>query len=309
MNRRFGRLPPMSALEGFEAAARLKSFSLAADELNLSQSAVSHQIKALEEFFGLPLFNRVGRTVELTVAGMDFLDTVSEVLEELSRGKRRMDFYFKPGSVVFGCNSGFANRWLIPRYPLLKQWQPEIEPWFYTSEEVFELHAQEVDLAIWFGDGKWPGVQCEKLFHDYLTPLYASDLFNESQQITQISDLDQHTLLHDERSEDWLHWFNHVGHQAPEATTGASFSDHGLSLECASRGMGVTLGSLVLGQELIETGKLQQPLDQVVKTQHAFYLVEPEQQRLRPAVAKAKEWLVQQARQVEAEIEAKLTFS
>ncbi len=85
MNRRFGRLPPMSALEGFEAAARLKSFSLAADELNLSQSAVSHQIKALEEFFGLPLFNRVGRTVELTVAGMDFLDTVSEVLEDLNQ--------------------------------------------------------------------------------------------------------------------------------------------------------------------------------------------------------------------------------
>lgn len=86
MNRRFGRLPPLSALEGFEAAARLKSFSLAAEELNLSQSAVSHQIKLLESFFGLDLFNRVGRSIELTVAGIDFLDTTTQVLNELARG-------------------------------------------------------------------------------------------------------------------------------------------------------------------------------------------------------------------------------
>ena len=306
MNRRFGRLPPVSALEGFEAAARLESFSLAAEELNLSQSAVSHQVKALEEFFGLPLFNRVGRKVELTVAGIDFLETVGEVLEELSRGKRRMDAYIKPGAVVFGCNAGFANRWLMPNYPELKQHLPELEPWFFTSEEVFELYEQEVDLAIWFGDGRWPGVHCEKLFHDYLTPLYAADLFSDSERIHQLIDLERHTLLHYERSEDWLHWAGSAGYDMPDISKGANFSDAGLSLECATRGMGVALGSLILAKELTDTDKLQQPFEQIIKTRHAFYLVEPEGYKPRAVVRKVKEWLLNKAREVEAELEDRM---
>mgnify|MGYP001124599369 CR=1 FL=1 len=269
--------------------------------MNLSQSAVSHQIKALEEFFGLPMFNRVGRTVELTVAGMDFLDTVAEVLEELSRGKRRMNFYFKPGAVVIGTSPGFANRWLLPRYHSLKQRVQHIEPWLFTSNETYELSAQEVDLAIWYGDVKWPGVRSQKLFHDYLSPLYAEHLFDDDMAINSYADLANHTLLHDERTEDWLYWFQKVNFNFPEVTSGASFSDASLSLESACRGIGVTLGSLILAREPLESGALVQPFNQVVKTQHAYYLVAPEGQRLRPAVEQTRQWLLDEVSSMSAE--------
>jgi len=295
MNRRFGRLPPMSALEGFEAAARLKSFSLAADELNLSQSAVSHQIKALEEFFGLSLFNRVGRTVELTVAGQDFLDTATEVLKQLARGKRRMDFYFRPGSVVWGASAAFAGKWLLPRYPAMYEWYPDIEPWLFTSDEVYELETQEVDLAIWYGDGAWPGVSCEKLFHECLTPLYAANRYPPEMQIASYEDLSRHRILHDERTDDWMSWCRMVEHQNLVTVQGSNFSDTGLMLESAARGQGVALGSLILADELIQDGMLVQPFDDVFVTQEAYYLVAPANQRMRPAVEKARQWLLQEA--------------
>jgi len=296
MNRRFGRLPPLSALEGFEAAARLKSFSLAAEELNLSQSAVSHQIKLLESFFGMDLFNRVGRSIELTVAGIDFLDTTTQVLNELARGKRRMDFYFRPGSVVWGANTGFSSKWLLPRYSKLLNAHPEIEPWLYSDDDFFDLETQEVDLAIWYGDGSWEGVKSHKLFHDYLTPLYAEQSFKEDMKIKHFDDLSKHRLLHDERSEDWMSWFNLVEQQNLISSHGCNFSDSGLMLESAARGQGVTLGSLVLADELIQEAKLTQPFKTVLTTQEAYYLVEPAHTRIRPAVAKAKDWLLEEAK-------------
>jgi len=177
----------MTSLRGFEASARLKSFSLASAELSITQSAVSHQIKALEETLGLPLFNRVGRSVELTVAGMDFLETVTAALDLLSRGKRRMTFYYRPGSVVLGTTPGFASKWLLPRFPDLLSSIDDIQPWLYTEDEVYELKAQEVDLAIWYGDGTWEGVDSELLFHDYLTPLYAPQAMKKKRKLKKLS--------------------------------------------------------------------------------------------------------------------------
>jgi LysR family glycine cleavage system transcriptional activator len=296
MPRRFGRLPPLSALEGFESAARLGSFSLAAQELSITQSAVSHQVRSLEEFFGLALFNRVGRSVELTVAGIDFLGTCGEALELLSRGKRRMDFYFRPGSVVWGTSPAFAGKWLLPRYPAMRAAIAEIQPWLFSSDEVFALDAQEVDLAIWFGDGHWHGVHCDKLFHDYLVPMHSPKLLPLASPLRNAADLEAHMLLHDERGDDWLRWLNTFDEGGEcDTTQGCNFSDSGLVLDAAAAGHGVALGSRVLASDQLRSGVLAEASDLVLKTSEAWYLVYPEGQVLRPAVEQAQQWLLQVA--------------
>jgi len=287
----------MTSLRGFEAAARLKSFSLASAELSITQSAVSHQIKALEETLGVALFNRVGRSVELTVAGMDFLETVTAALDLLSRGKRRMSFYYRPGSVVLGATPGFANKWLLPRFPDLLSSITDIQPWLYTEDETYELKAQEVDLAIWYGDGNWEGVHSELLFHDRLTPLYAPHSMHRKHKLKSPADLKNHKLLYDERSDDWQSWLAHVDHPPLDDIKGCIFSDSALALDCAALGQGVVLGSVILAADMLERGELKQPFKQFLQTTDAYYLVSPLGQTMRPSVAATKSWIHTQVQQ------------
>ncbi|MEM1110668.1 MAG: transcriptional regulator GcvA [Pseudomonadota bacterium] len=296
MSKRFGRLPPLSSLRGFEASARLKSFSLASEELNITQSAVSHQIKALEEALGLALFNRVGRSVELTVAGMDFLETVSESLDLLARGKRRMSFYYRPGSVVIGTTPAFASKWLLPRFERLTEDIESIQPWLYTEDEQYDLKAQEVDLAIWFGDGQWPGLDAEKLFPDYLTPMYSPTRALPEHTLADVTDLAQHSLIHDERAEDWQAWLALVDQLELDDIQGPKFSDSALALDCAARGQGVVLGSKVLADEMLAAGQLEAPFEASLQTSSAYYLLQPAGQEMRPSVAAARAWIMEQAR-------------
>lgn len=300
MSRRFGRLPPLTSLEGFEAAARLKSFSLAAEELNITQSAISHQIKALEAFFNLELFNRVGRTVELTVAGHDLLDSTTKALTTIAKGKRRLSFYDRPGSVVWGTSMAFASKWLLPRYSKLKQSVPEVQPWLFTHDETYELEAEDVDLAIWFGDGDWPGVTATKLFHDQLSPLYSPVNLPKQAIPNTPSDLLELPLLHDERTDDWLSWFHLMELEEQNIAQGAVFSDSSLLLESAIYGQGIALGSIVLAKDLIKDGTLIQPFNESITSDHAFYLVHSHKQTMRPAVANAKAWLLEEVERFNA---------
>jgi len=300
MTRRFGRLPPLTSLEGFEAAARLKSFSLAADELNITQSAVSHQIRALEAFFGIDLFNRVGRSVELTVAGEDFLDCTTKALATIAQGKRRINFFDRPGSVVWGASSAFASKWLLPRYTKLKQRIPDIQPWLFTHEDTYELDAQDVDLAIWYGDGDWAGVSATKLFHDHLSPLYSQTTLSKNYIPKKPKDLLNCPLLHDERTDDWLSWFHTMGIEAESVVDGPVFSDPSLLLDSAMYGQGIALGSLFLAHDLIERGLLHQPFKKTIESEQAYYLVHTERQNLRPSVAAAKEWLLEEVASMSA---------
>ncbi len=304
MPRRFGRLPPLTSLEGFEAAARLKSFSLAADELNITQSAVSHQIRSLEAFFQLELFNRVGRSVELTVAGVDFLESATQSLTVLAKGRRRLSFYYRPGSVVWGATMAFASKWLVPRYSRLQEWFPDIQPWLFTTDDLYELESEEVDLAIWFGDGDWHGMEATKLFHDELTPMMSPVKYPVNKTPKTAKALLKLPLLHDERSDDWLSWFNAVGLEDTETIEGAVFSDSGLLLESAAFGQGIALGSTILAKDLLESGKLVTPFEQSITTKDAYYLVHSSNQALRPAVAKAKEWLLKEVEEFNASTES-----
>ncbi|MEM7424450.1 MAG: transcriptional regulator GcvA [Pseudomonadota bacterium] len=295
MDKNFGRLPPLNALRGFEAAARLGSFSRAAEEQNMTQSAISHQVKSLEEFFGQPLFSRVGRSVELTDAGGDFLETARRTLEHLARGTRRMDAYLKPGQVVVATSPAFAGKWLIPRYEQMRRDIPLIEPWIYATNEQADSEYAELEIGIWRGHGDWPGLKTVKLFDDWITPLCAPGLLQGAGPNGAPADLSGLPLLHDEVREDWHDWFRLSGVERQDASAGYNFSDSGLLLDCAVAGHGAALGSLALADHHLEDGSLIRLFPTALKTEEAYYAVCVEEYLRRAEVRILWDWLIGQA--------------
>lgn len=293
MSRKFGRLSPLTSLEGFEAAARLGSFTLAAEELCISQSAISRQIRSLEEHFGVPLFRREGRKVVLTGSGDEFFEAVTQSLAILTGAQRRIELYTSPETVVLGTTAAFAKKWLLPRYGKLREACPDVRPWIYTSDEHPELEASEVDLAIWYGNGQWAGVDAVKMFHDQLTPMYSQDNLVNGESITSPEDLGSFPLIRDEQLlSNWISWFEIMDVDEPKISIGYDFSDQGLVLDCALEGFGVALGSRILAARLLADGRLVQPFTECVDTQDAYYLVSKKQGASSDRVARVHSWLI-----------------
>lgn len=292
------RLPPLNALRGFEAAARLGSFSKASTELCITQSAVSHQIKALEDFFGQPLFKRINRAVELTDAGRDFLKTTRLMLQQLQHGANRLHFYNKPGLVVVDTSPAFASKWLLPRLPSFNQQHPHINPWVYTNYTQEPLGHAEVDLAIWFGNGDWRDVICTRLFDDEITPLLCPSLLEGMNSPLVPEDIVKLPLIHVEqveRREDWRSWFVKAGINYEPSTQGYNFNDSGIALDFAAAGQGVVLGSKLLAADLIAHKKLLAPFSISIATEQNYYLIERTGSSQLQNVITFRDWLVNSA--------------
>ena len=237
--RRFRNIPPLQYLLGFEAAARLESFSKAADELGLSASAISHEMRLLEERFGQPLFIRQGRAIRLTDAGRDYQRTVMQSLEQLEGGFRRLEPYRKPGSVVIYCESDFASRWLLPRLDDLKRAVPGCEPWVDTSGKAIDFESLEVSIAIVRGRLATSNAPTHDLFEDILVPVASPHFLNKLLQKPE--HLLKHRLIHDERPEGWNDWFAAAGMAHADVSAGLDFSDREMALKAAEAGQGVAL--------------------------------------------------------------------
>ena len=237
--RRFRNIPPLQYLLGFEAAARLESFSKAADELGLSASAISHEMRLLEERFGQPLFIRQGRAIRLTDAGRDYQRTVMQSLEQLEGGFRRLEPYRKPGSVVIYCESDFASRWLLPRLDDLKRAVPGCEPWVDTSGKAIDFESLEVSIAIVRGRLVTSNTPTQDLFEDILVPVASPRLL--SKMLQKPEHLLKHRLIHDERPEGWNDWFEAAGLPHADVSAGLDFSDREMALRAAEAGHGVAL--------------------------------------------------------------------
>ncbi len=237
--RRFRNIPPLQYLLGFEAAARLESFSKAAAELGLSASAISHEIRLLEERLGQPLFIRQGRANRLTDAGRDYQRTVMQSLEQLEGGFRRLEPYRKSGSVVIYCESDFASRWLMPRLDDLKRTVPGCEPWIDTSGKVIDFESLEVSIAIVRSRAATGSLPTQDLFRDVLVPVASAALITKTLQKPE--QLLKHELIHDERPEGWNEWFEAAGIPHTNSSAGLDFSDREMALRAAEAGYGLAL--------------------------------------------------------------------
>ena len=241
--------PPLNALRGFEAAARLGSFHRAAEELHLTQSAISQQIRGLEEFLEQPLFFRQGRSVSLTDAGNDLLETTQALLRQLASGIRRLDQYRKPHQLIVNTSPAFARHWLVPRLADFHRQHPQADLWLLTSEEAPDMAAQTLDLAV--RDDLQAQAHCEYrlLLQDRLYPACHPDLLGVPAP--------QRLTLHGEREMDWSQWQVQGGTDVGQRREGMNFSEPGQLLDAACQGLGIALVSELLAADAQRRGQLQ----------------------------------------------------
>jgi LysR family transcriptional regulator, glycine cleavage system transcriptional activator len=248
----------LSTLRGFEAAARLASFALAADELHLSHSAVSHQIKLLEQELGQPLFRRVGRSVVLTDAGQDFARTVREMLRRLEDGVARLAPYQKPSGVILYTTMSFARGFLLRRMAQFKAELPDVDLWLDTSERKVDFATDEVDILITFAGGVAAhGTIDAHLMADKRIPVAAPGLVGtRGGSPGGAAAFAGWPLLHDESEVSWRQWFAQIGRTDIDAVSGSNFSDHALMIDAAVSGQGVALASAICADPYLRTGAL-----------------------------------------------------
>ncbi|RUL71829.1 transcriptional regulator GcvA [Dyella choica] len=286
-------LPPMHTLRTFEALARARNFARAAEELHLTASAVSHQIKALESFYATKLFQRNRRDVALTTAGSKLLEVVGNVLEQLAEVGESLRA--RDGSrLSITAPPSLASRWLMPRLGAFMATHPHIELKLHATPALQDLDEDECDFGLRYGKGRWAGLHSEKLFDEALFPV-ASRTYAADKKIRGLSDLKSCLLLRDDfRS--WEDWFAQVGHRPDRMTYGPSFSDSALLMQAAEAGQGVALARSALAADAIAAGSLIRIGKLSAPAPGAYYLVSSSRRPDSPSAALFRQWLLDTAR-------------
>ncbi|WP_299495550.1 transcriptional regulator GcvA [uncultured Shewanella sp.] len=267
------RLPPLNAVKAFEAAARQLSFTRAAEELFVTQAAVSHQIKALEEFLGLKLFRRKNRSLLLTEEGQSYFLDIKDLFVQLSDATDRLLARSAIGSLTVSTSPSFAIQWLVPRLSKFSELNPDIDVRIKAVDNEQSSLSDDVDVAIYYGQGHWPGVHADKLRNEVLIPVCSPMLLKGPKPLNTPSDLKNHTLLHDASRQDWQAWFKQTGVGDINVNQGPIFSHSSLVLQAAAYGQGVALGYSVLASPDIKAGRLICPFPDVLVSKNAYYLV------------------------------------
>ncbi|WP_411889380.1 transcriptional regulator GcvA [Yoonia sp. SDW83-1] len=288
------RLPPLTALRAFEAAARHMSFAKAAEELNVTPAALSYQIKALEADLGTPVFRRLNRAVELTEAGRTLAPGTSDAFGTLSAAWRNAKRLNDSSVLTVTAGPAFTSKWLAPRLYDFAQAHPEIELRFHASLRIADFDRDEVDVAIRFGLGTTGDVFAEPLIQEWMTPMMSPEL---ARDITAPADLASATLIHDDSIAfleppcDWAAWCKaaeiniHTDH-------GPRFSQADHALDVAMTGAGVVLARVSLATRALETGRLVAPFDLGIVADAQFRFVCPKGNETRPHIKAFHDWMM-----------------
>lgn len=285
-------LPSLNALYAFEVAARHGSFTKAAAELHVTQTAVSHQVKQLETELDVLLFRRTGRSVVLTPAGLAWQAELARVFERLRDANRRLRAEAKSERRVVSLTTipSFGTRWLIPRLGSFLAAHPDIDLRISTSDALVDFASDSVDVGIRFGRGRYPGLRSEKLLDDHFvvvaTPAHAA-------KVRRPRDLLEQVLLSDDHDDAWPRFAESVGLAIPSTTKRRRITDSGLLVEAAARGQGVALARRSLIVDELRTDRLRILLPEVptIPVGFAYHLVGLRETFRRPEVAAFREWL------------------
>ncbi len=286
------RLPPLNALRAFEASARQLSFTKAAEELFVTQAAISHQIKSLEEHLGLKLFMRKNRSLLLTEEGQSYYLDIKDIFTALHEATEKLLARGAKGAITVSMQPSFAIQWLVPRLNTFNQLHPEIDVRIKAVDQADNSLTEDVDIAIYYGRGRWPDVYAEKLHTEYLIPVCSPLLLQGKKPLKTIKDLTQHTLLHDTSRRDWKRWFKEVGVKGTNVNHGAIFSHSSMVLQAAIYGQGVALVNSVLAKPDIDAGRLVCPFKHVLISKSSFYIVCREHQMELGKIASFRRWVL-----------------
>jgi len=284
-------LPPFAAVRAFEAAARHQSFKAAARELHLTQSAISHQVKSLEEFLGVSLFDRNGHGVALTPRGSNYVSDVSSILDRLSTSTERLAGIAETGTLKVCASPGFASRWLMPRLSRLASAHPGIDVEVATTSDPLQFPDDDTDVLIQYGQAPADGFRVEPFMSSSRVPVCSPRLLEDGPALRTPDDLSKVTLLRDVVGDGWAAWFARAKTSMPDGAQGPRFEHCELSLRAAEEGQGVALGyTALIGQDIAE-GKLVRLFDLETPSNVIYSLTCPEAWANHPCIAAFRNWI------------------
>ena len=293
------RLPPFTSLKTFEAGARHLSFTKAASELCVTQAAISHQIKALEEYLGSALFIRHPRKLELTQTGEKLLPVVRESLDALGKAisdiRSQRDF----SPLCIGVAPSFAAHWLMPRLEQLFHKHPAIELSLKHSNALVDFNDQSFDIQIIYGPNKWRGLQSQLILEIDFFPVCSPALLKDGRELKTFDDLNNFNLLHDSDHDIWGKWLELAGADGVEPNRGTVIDDTNLLMKAARDGVGIAMCSMPFVKDHLASGNLVRPFDLSLTSDKAYYAVCPKEHLSRKEVSTLWTWLADQSREQE----------
>lgn len=292
-------LPSLHALQVFDAAAQRLSFTAAARDLHVTQTAVSHQIRSLEEALGTPLFRRMPRKLALTDAGQAWASELRQIFLRLEHAHQRLQRRARSLRPVVALSTlpSFGTRWLVPRLGRFLTLRPEVEVRVSATESLVDFEFEPVDLCIRFGSGRYPNLFKEKLADDSWLAV-CSPAFLSRHALASPADLEQHSLLQDSHLDAWPRWFAAQRRRISLQQRYTQLTDSSMVVEAAIRGQGVALARRSLSLDELAAGRLVLPFPKVapVPTGLAYYLVGPRENFKRPEIAAFRSWIRQETR-------------
>jgi LysR family transcriptional regulator, glycine cleavage system transcriptional activator len=299
------RLPPLNALRAFEAAARHLNFTRAADELSVTPGAVSQQIQNLEDYVGESLFKRTPRGLLLTDAAQTALPALREAFDRLAEAASLLTAAVDGRRLTLTAAPSFAAKWLVPRLGRFEAAHPQVDVWLSADMELVDFGSGEVDLAIRYGAGPYPGLEAIRLMSETVIPVMSPELMTTN-PVNEPADLVGHILLHDgspaadASCPDWMMWLAARGVKGVDGNRGPRFNQSSLVIEAAVSGRGVALAKRTLAQDDLDAGRLIVPVDIATNVDFAYYVVHPKAKGRLPQVKAFIAWITAESTAHEA---------
>src|SRR5262245_22078173 len=289
------RLPPLNALKAFEAAARHESFTRAAEELCVTQGAVSHQVKALEAELGLKLFNREHQRLIITEGGRAYLAVVRDAFDRIADGTQRLLQRQSGGALTVSTSPNFAAKWLVHRLGRFGEAHPEIDLRVSASVHHVDFAREDIDLAIRHGDGTASGLHVRRLCAEELFPVCSPKLLEGRNPLRKLSDLSRFPLLHVNDRQGWNQWLGFAGVDDVDPSRGPVINQASLAIDAAVDGQGVALARTALAAWDLIGGRLIRPFDLAMPASYAYWIVCSETAAKLPKIVAFSDWLLAEA--------------
>jgi LysR family glycine cleavage system transcriptional activator len=305
-------LPPLNSLRAFEAAGRHLSLTKAAQELHVTTPAVSHQVRALEDYLGVKLFRRVGNSLLLTDAGQACLPGLGEGFDQFERAMERLKQHDAQGPLQVSVAPVFATKWLVPRLERFEIAHPNIDLRISASLEVVDLERAGFDAAIRLGRGVYPGLEVQEIFSEVVVPMCTPRLVDGPKPLRRPSDLRQHILIHDDSlsfdkaAPGWSTWLKAAAVKGVDARRGPRFSHPDHAMQAAMDGAGIVLGWRKLASADLAAGRLMIPFDIPLPMGLGFFLVSSGVSSGRPKVRAFRDWLLTEIHETRDQYKPKL---
>ena len=288
------RLPPLNGLKAFEAAARSESFTRAAEELNVTQGAISHQVKALEDTLGLKLFHRERQRLILTEAGRDYLAVVRDALDQIAVATERLLQRRESSVLTVSTSLDFAAKWLVNRLNRFAERHSDVDLRVSAVTHHADFARDDVDIAIRHGDGNWPGFDVQRLYSERLFPVCSPKLVAGRNRITKAADLLKFPLLRLEDAKNWMRLFEAAGVKATVGP-GPVLNRASMLIDAAIDGQGIALARTALAAWDLINGRLVRPVAVSLRVAHTYWIVCPKAASNIPKIAAFRNWVLAEA--------------